>query len=173
MPEMRLVRKSRSPAQRDGDVLPAAPLFAMGSSLRVPESVVGCQRKPIERKGADMPVNLMEKQDGKILEVQVSGRLVREDYRQFVPRFEQLLQTHGKLRLLFEMSDFHGWDAEALWDDLKFDVKHFNDIERVAMVGETKWQQWMASFCRPFTSAKVRYFDKAQLAEAVAWLEGD
>lgn len=120
-----------------------------------------------------MPVNVMEKQGGKILEVRVSGRLVREDYRQFVPRFEQLLQTHGKLRLLFEMSDFHGWDAEALWDDLKFDFKHFNDIERVAMVGETKWQQWMAAFCRPFTSAKVRYFDKAQLSEAVAWLEGN
>ena len=85
-----------------------------------------------------MPVNLVQKNDGKILEVQVSGRLVGPDYQQFVPMFEQLLKTHSKLRLLFEMNDFHGWDAEAFWDDLKFDVKHYNDIERVAMVGETK-----------------------------------
>lgn len=120
-----------------------------------------------------MPVELMERKDGKILETHVSGRLVREDYRQFVPRFEQLLQSHGKLRLLFEMSNFHGWDAEALWDDLKFDVKHFNDIERVAMVGERKWQQWMATFSKPFTAAAVRYFDRTERAQAVAWLEGD
>lgn len=120
-----------------------------------------------------MPVNLIQKKDGKILEVHVSGKLVREDYRRFVPMFEQLLQSHGKLRLLFEMSDFHGWDVEALWDDLKFDVKHFNDIERVAMVGERKWQQWMAAFCQPFTAAKVRYFDKADALQAAAWLEGD
>jgi len=118
-----------------------------------------------------MSVNLVEKSDGKVLEVHVSGRLTGEDYKHFVPRFEQLLHQHGKLRLLFEMTDFHGWDAQALWNDIKFDVKHFSDIERVAMVGEKTWQQWMAAFCKPFTTAGVRYFDKADTTKAQAWLE--
>jgi len=118
-----------------------------------------------------MSVKLIERNDGKILEVQVSGKLVAEDYEQFVPRFEQLLKQHGMLRMLVEMSDFHGWEGKALWDDIKFDVKHFNDIDRVAMVGESKWQQWMATFCKPFTTAKVRYFDKADTTQALAWLQ--
>jgi len=118
-----------------------------------------------------MSVNLIQKNEGKILEVHVSGKLVVEDYRQFVPLFEQLLKQHGKLRLLLEMTAFHGWEAKALWDDIKFDVKHFNDIERVAIVGENKWQQWMATFCKPFTTATVRYFEKNAMAEAQAWLE--
>ena len=42
------------------------------------------------------------------------------------------------------MKDFHGWDAGALWEDIKFDLKHFSDIERVAMVGEKKWQKGMS-----------------------------
>jgi hypothetical protein len=29
----------------------------------------------------------------------------------------------------------------------------------------------MAAFCRPFTSAKIRYFEAAALAEARTWLE--
>jgi len=29
----------------------------------------------------------------------------------------------------------------------------------------------MSVFCKPFTTAKIRYFDKAQAAEARAWLE--
>lgn len=117
-----------------------------------------------------MAVHLMEENDGKILEIHVSGKLVREDYNHFVPRFEQLLKEHGKLRLLFVMQDFHGWDAGALWEDIRFDMKHFNHIERVAVVGETKWQKWMAAFCRPFTRARVQYFDKVQAQQAKDWL---
>ena len=120
-----------------------------------------------------MSVTLIQKKDGRVLEIHVSGKLVGKDYEQFVPRFEQLLHEHGKLRILFEMSDFHGWDTQALWDDIKFGVKHFNDIVRVAMVGETKWQQWMATFCKPFTAAKVRYFSENELAKATEWLEHD
>jgi hypothetical protein len=50
------------------------------------------------------------------------------------------------------------------------DVKHFNDIERLAIVGEERWHKWMASFCKPFTTATVRYFTFAQIDQAHAWL---
>jgi hypothetical protein len=49
-------------------------------------------------------------------------------------------------------------------------LKHFSDIERLAMVGDKKWQHGMATFCKPFTKATVRYFDQAQAAEARTWL---
>ena len=39
------------------------------------------------------------------------------------------------------MTGLHGWDAGALWEDIKFDIKHFADIERLAMVGEKKWHR--------------------------------
>ena len=32
---------------------------------------------------------------------------------------------HGKISVLFEMADFRGWKAAALWDDIKLDLKHF------------------------------------------------
>jgi hypothetical protein len=74
------------------------------------------------------------------------------------------------LRLLFDMTGFHGWDAGAAWEDLKVGIAHFADIERLAMVGEEKWQHGMAIFCKPFTRATVRYFDHANAAEARKWL---
>jgi len=118
-----------------------------------------------------MAIQLTEKNDGKVLEVQVSGKLVHEDYQHFVPEFERLLKEKGKLRVLFEMTGFHGWEAGALWDDIKFDLKHFSDIERLALVGEKKWEKGMSVFCKPFTTAAIRYFDRAAIAEARAWLE--
>ena len=50
-------------------------------------------------------------------------------------------------------------------------MKHFRDIERLAVVGETKWEAGMAAFCKPFTSATIKYFDHTKAAEAKTWLE--
>jgi hypothetical protein len=118
-----------------------------------------------------MAIKLNETDGGKALEVQVTGTLAHEDYQHFVPEFERLVKQHGKIRVLFEMVDFHGWDGAALWDDIKFDAKHFSDIDRLAMVGNRKWEKGMSLFCRPFTTAKIRYFDRAAIAEAKAWVE--
>ena len=105
-----------------------------------------------------------------LVEITVSGKLIKADYETFIPQIEKLIRAQGKLRILFEMKDFHGWTASALWEDFKFDLKHFRDVERIAMVGDKKWEQGMASFCKPFTTAKVRYFEHKHRDEALAWL---
>jgi hypothetical protein len=120
-----------------------------------------------------MSVELHEEADGKILAITLTGKLTKEDYAHFIPELERLIQQHGKLRIMMEMRDFHGWTAGALWEDIKFDVKHFRDIERLAMIGERAWEHGMAVFCKPFTSAKVRYFDRSQAGEASAWIHAD
>ena len=120
-----------------------------------------------------MSIELKEEENGKLLNVHVSGKLTATDYEHFVPEFDRLVDEHGKLRVLFDMTDFHGWDVGALWADTKFGVKHFSDIERIAMVGETKWQHGMATFCKPFTKAKVQYFDHAKATEARSWLDNE
>ena len=115
-------------------------------------------------------VKLQETNSGKVLEVQLTGKLAKEDYEHFIPAVERLVKAYGKIRMLVEMHDFHGWTVGALWQDIKFDAKHFADIERLAIVGETKWQHGMAVFCKPFTSAKVRYFDRQAIDQAREWL---
>ncbi len=108
---------------------------------------------------------------GKLLHVQATGKLTKEAYATFVPLIEEQIQQCGKIRVLFEMHDFHGWTAGAMWEDIKFDVKHWKDVERLAIVGESKWEQGMAVFCKPFTAAKIKYFDHSQAEEAKSWLE--
>ena len=120
-----------------------------------------------------MAVTLTELQEGRILEVVATDKLGVEDYKRFVPEFERLSANHGKINVLFNMKGFHGWGLGALWEDLKFDVKHFKDIDRLAMVGEKRWEAAMSDFCRPFTTAKIRYFDRSEEDEAHAWIAGD
>ena len=118
-----------------------------------------------------MPIKFEDESEGKVLAVQVSGKLAKADYVYFAPEFERLVKLNGKLRVLFDLAGFHGWEADALWEDIKFDVKHFADIERLAMVGDKKWEHGMAMFCKPFTKAKIQYFDRADAAKARKWLD--
>lgn len=120
-----------------------------------------------------MSFNITEHADGKIIEVQLNGKLTKEAYDAFVPVTEAKIKEFGKVRMLVVMHDFHGWDAGALWADLKFDVKHHSHIERLAIVGESKWEKGMSAFCKPFTSANIEYFDIAKLEEARKWIQAD
>jgi hypothetical protein len=118
-----------------------------------------------------MALKFQEQAHGKIVVVQASEKLTKTDYEQFVPETERLIKKFGKIRFLFEMHDFHGWEAGAVWEDIKFDLKHFKDIEKLAVVGEKAWEHGMATFCWPFTTAAIKYFDRGQAAEARAWIE--
>ena len=45
------------------------------------------------------------------------------------------------------------------------------EVERLALVGEAQWEKGMAIFCKPFTTAQIRYFDQEQAEEARKWIE--
>ena len=105
-----------------------------------------------------------------VLGFKMSGKLHDEDYKNFVPTVDAAIAKHSKVRLLALFQDFHGWDLHALWDDIKFSTTHCTKIDRIALVGEKTWEKWMATVCKPFTMAKVRYFDASELEAAKTWL---
>jgi hypothetical protein len=100
----------------------------------------------------------------------MSGKLHDADYKVFVPLVDAEIAKEGKINVLAQFHDFHGWDARALWDDIKFSATHCTKIKRIAMVGEKSWEKWMAAVCKPFTMAKIRYFDATEIEAAKAWL---
>jgi hypothetical protein len=120
-----------------------------------------------------MPVEIHESATDQYVEVTLSGKLTKEDYGRFVPVIEDAILRHGKIRLLVALRDFHGWSAGALWEDIKFDWKHFRDIELLAIVGDNRWEAGMAVFCKPFTLATVKYFDLAKMDEARLWITAE
>jgi hypothetical protein len=65
-----------------------------------------------------------------VLAFKLSGKLHDEDYKTFVPLLDSAMATGGKVRILAQFHDFHGWDANALWDDIKFSTPHCTKIDR-------------------------------------------
>lgn len=115
-------------------------------------------------------IEVEKEADGRILSVSVSGVLRKEDYELFVPDVDEAIERLGSVRMLVDLVGFRGWTLGALYEDTKFAVKHYRGLERVAIVGDRKWEKAMATLCKPFTKAEVRYFDIARRDAARTWL---
>ena len=102
--------------------------------------------------------------------VRATGKLTKPELIQFRTDFERILKDRGKLRLLFDATEMEGWDAGALWQEAKFDMKHLSDIDRLAMVGARRWQQALEAAVKPFAHPTMRYFDVSEVIAARDWL---
>lgn len=117
-------------------------------------------------------IEIMDQSSGKVFEMRASGKLLHDDYDRFVPKLEKLIAEHGSIRCLVELADLHGIELRALWDEIKFDVRHARQIERCAVVGDRAWEAWMTKLSRPvFYKAEIRYFDAADRDKAWDWIK--
>ena len=109
--------------------------------------------------------------EGRTIVVRAIGKLSHEDYQAFLPSLEEILDQHEKISMLIELDEFTGWDLDAIKDDFKLGIKHYNDFERIAIVGDKAWEHWMTLMAKPFMlGAAVRYFDRERLQAAWDWL---
>jgi hypothetical protein len=102
--------------------------------------------------------------------IRATGKIVKEDFTPFIPEFERLVKERGKLRVLFDVTEFTGWGSGALWQEVKFDLKHLSDIERLAVLGTKAWQHALEAAMKPFAHPRTRYFDAAEITAAHDWL---
>ena len=116
-------------------------------------------------------IETIETGSPQVLGFGLTGKLHDDDYKQFVPTIEIILTALGKVRLFIRLKDFHGWDIHAAWDEFVFSLVHYSDFERIAIVGDGKWEKWMAGFCKSFTTAKVKYFELSEIDAAWDWLK--
>jgi hypothetical protein len=103
------------------------------------------------------------------LALRFTKELTQKDYDAFLPVIEQKIRDQGKINFYWEMEDFEGWKLSAAWEEVKFDLRHAHDFNRVAIVGDKRWQNLMTQLMKPFTDATVRFFDPGEKEQAWEW----
>ena len=113
----------------------------------------------------------IENMEDDVFAIKVSGKLTHQDYRDhLIPALEKMIATNGKIKLLIEAEDFHGWEWQAAFDDLKTGVKYRKDFSRVAIVGDQEWERSLSKLFSFIISGEVCYFSIKQFADAKKWI---
>jgi hypothetical protein len=67
---------------------------------------------------------MLPESSGRLVAVRVTGKLTKEDMVSVAPPVEEKIRENGKVDLLCDMTDLHGWSLGGFWAELKFDAKH-------------------------------------------------
>ncbi len=106
-----------------------------------------------------------------VLAIEAVGKVTHEDYHDtFIPKAEAMI-AKGPIRMLYVIGkDFVGFELEALWDDGKFGLKHWNDLSHIAVVADQSWLRAAVSMFTPFFRGEVRLFNLSELQAAKDWI---
>ena len=119
-----------------------------------------------------MPIAMHHESDH-TYRLEISGVLLRAEFRQCEAELTSELDRVGSARLLFVLTAFEGWERNADWNDLAFYVKHGNAIERIAIIGDERWRDLTMMFASAdLRRAPVEFFPEHEAARARAWLGG-
>lgn len=105
-----------------------------------------------------------------IIATRAEDNLTETDIQKIHPLIHNIVNRGQKVRWYLEMENLSGWKFNAFWKDLKMDMSHADDYEKIAMVGDKKWHDWIAQFMKPFTNAEIKYFDLKEKEEAKEWI---
>jgi len=109
-----------------------------------------------------------------LVTIRVRGELDQDDREKMIPEVENAIeQSRGALRAVVVLDNLKDWDLRALWTDLKFDARHFNDFQRIAVLGDPKLDEWGTEASALVTAADVRYFTIDEYDKAQEWAAAD
>lgn len=119
-------------------------------------------------------IAIQDTPDPDVLALTVRQKIRTGDLNDLIPALERHTSEHDDPHLLIEMEEFRGWEnTDAFWEDLKLDAVYNGEFERVAVIGEKRWEAWMTRFTDRLTSNEIRYFFPEEKTKAWNWIRNE
>lgn len=114
-------------------------------------------------------IKILERSQGNVIGVEASGKITAEDIEAAIIPFEEAIEKYGKINWLFVWKDFKGTTLKAMYEDMMWLLRHLKNFDRMAVVGEKKWQELLIKADGMIFGEK--YFDISQLEDAWKYVE--
>ena len=117
-----------------------------------------------------MSANLEQYPD-RLLVLRVGGELKKSELDAVQSEFVEKIAAAGTVKLLVLLEDFTGWDRNEQWGDTDFFFSHRDEFEKIAVVGQPRWEAQILAFTGAgLRKGPVTFFPETGESEARAWL---
>ena len=107
-----------------------------------------------------------------IVGIRVEGKLSTEEYDLLNAYLEKLMQNVGPINFFCDMANFEGQNGEALWEEITDHLRHVQEYQRIAVVGNRRWLKGGPKVSVPWPKAQLKFFTPDQTDEAWHWVKG-
>jgi hypothetical protein len=116
---------------------------------------------------------LLDLPDTNIVGFRLGDTLTEDDYEDFVSELRHELEAHTTTRLVLEIDGVDGWEPEDQWENLALDVRHVQDLDKVAVIGDDVWEPLLDKIELLFPMSQIQTYEDADREEALDWIRGD
>ena len=107
-----------------------------------------------------------------VLLVQPDGRLSRDDFKSLTAVVDPYILETGSLRaLIIHVETFPGWEnLVGMVEHFRFVREHHKNIEKVALVSDSKLAKLLPKVVDHFVNAEISIFPYSELEAAREWV---
>lgn len=117
-------------------------------------------------------IDIQKTKDDRLLEVKAVETLTEADFDHLAPVLKKHTTEKSTPRLLLIMEQFEGWEnISSFWKDLRMDTEYLGQFDRIAVVGDAAWEEWLTKLLNPLTTNEIKFFDPARITHARKWLK--
>ena len=114
---------------------------------------------------------ILDFQNDNLYLLRIAGLLKKSELDAAQAEFVQHIVAAGPIKLLVLLESFTGWEQGAAWDDTEFFFSHRNDFEKIAIVGNPRWEAEVLAFAGAgLRKGPVKFFPETSESDARAWL---
>jgi enoyl-CoA hydratase/carnithine racemase len=115
--------------------------------------------------------HFLQQLDAATLAVTISDVLRQDDLRAIQEASRQVIEREGGIRVLVVLREYRGFEAGADWGDIGFAAEYGDRIERMAIVGDERWEAEALAFTgKGARRTEIEFFPLAEFGAAQAWL---
>ncbi|MEZ5125259.1 MAG: STAS/SEC14 domain-containing protein [Thermoleophilia bacterium] len=97
---------------------------------------------------------------GNVLGYKVSDDVTKDDYAILDPAVEAAVKEHGSVRLLLDLTAFRWEKIDAWASDFAFGRTFKQNIDKMAIVGDRRWERYLAKVAGRFYAKEARFFER-------------
>ena len=111
-----------------------------------------------------------------VLGFEVTGKVSVEEEQKLISRVEETLKKHDKVSALVVLGEEASWGVKAGLQDLKWLLRHMDDLDRIAIVSDSKVWEWLIKIDSKFAKMKgirEKHFDTDDLDDAWEFVKNE
>lgn len=106
-----------------------------------------------------------------VVHIRIRDVMRTEDQEMLESVATELIEKGKKVRLIAVLENFKGWEKGGAGGDLGFMLEHYDDIVKMAIVGDERWKQETFLYVgKGLRSTKIEFFPPSALKKAEEWV---
>ena len=118
-------------------------------------------------------IEYVEKDLAGLIAVKVVKPFCRKDYENLIPEIDKKIEECGRINFYLEIKEGVDWRSQSFWSDMNFNLKHAQDIKKVALVGDgdDELEEKIIELFKPLENAEIRWYTWSEREEALRWIK--